>query len=410
MQEEVNDILRDEHIIIGEIMAKFPDIAIEERQKLDNWLTREGNRELFETITNNENRLQKLKEYFGIYAMRDNTKEKLLKIIGDVPGSKVNSKIIWWSSWKNYIAAACIILLVSTGAVLWFNGNFGSHKEGQVAKTEVINDAAPGKFKAKLILDNGSIVILDSAKSGQLETQGRTAVINRDGKLEYVDSSGSDSKGNNALYNTLMTSKGEIYATVLSDGSKIWLNSESSIRYPVSFDGNERKVEITGEAYFEVAHNASKPFIVTGSGLSVTVLGTKFNVNSYHDQDATKITLLEGLVKVSHQSQEAFIRPGEQAIVPLSTNEKVKIDKDADIEQVMAWKNGSFQFNGESLEAVMKQLERWYDVETVYQNKDTSIRLLGMISRNTNLREVLKALELSGVHFRIEGKKIIVLP
>jgi ferric-dicitrate binding protein FerR (iron transport regulator) len=386
------------------------ELAAEEQKRLDDWLSQsEQNRLLLQKISDREQLTNEVKEYYDIRQQI----EKLAARHSREKARVVNlfSKKTTWLRW---VAAAAVMLLLAAGTFFFLT----PQKKNQFTTTaninRVVNDIAPGQFKAKLTLDNGTTIILDSAKVGQLAQQGRTTIVNKDGELVYNIPSNTGGSEGAVLYNTLTTSRGETYTTTLSDGSRIWLNAESSIRYPVSFTGSERNVEITGEAYLEVKHNAQKPFKVhLPNGSVVEDLGTAFNINAYSNEASIKTTLIEGSVRVFRQigtlgggQRTVILKPGEQAID--KSNSSITIDHSPDIEQVTAWKNGSFQFNGETLEAVMRQLERWYNVETVYQTKDTNKRFGGMISRNTKLSEVLKALELSDVHFIIEGKKIIV--
>jgi transmembrane sensor len=349
----------------------------------------------------------------------------LQSITNDAPPALSRGRVrfmqrkFWW-------AAAAIVVLLAGGTYFFFNK---PNKENEVAKTNTIqqNDIAPGGNKAILTLADNSTIVLDNAGNGQLAQQGSTNVIkSNNGAISYSPSTGGG-RGE-AMYNSLSTPKGGQYQLTLPDGSKVWLNAASSIHYPTAFTGNQRKVQITGEAYFEVAKNPSKPFIVyfsspTGGGRegAVEVLGTHFNINAYDDEEAMKTTLLEGKVKVSSMvnGEWSMLKPGEQAVISPSTgggrgevaNSPLTIDHSPDLESTMAWKNGLFHFENADIKTVMCQLARWYDVEVVYKNASTKNDPLYMdMSRNTNLRDVLKALEVSGsARFSIEGKKIIVL-
>ena len=222
------------------------------------------------------------------------------------------------------------------------------------------------------------------------------------------------------LYNTLTTARGQTYATLLSDGTKIWLNSQSSIRYPIRFTGDVRMVEITGEVYFEVAASltrqangkeAKQPFIVKAPGMDIEVLGTHFNINSYLDEDTVKTTLLEGKVKVHSETNngQAILASGEQAQLNKKSQVLKKV-KNVDVDAEVAWRFGMFQFNNADLKTVMRQLERWYDVEVMYQGEIPDVQSHGEIPREFNLSQVLNVLERPDVHFKVVGKKIIVTP
>jgi ferric-dicitrate binding protein FerR (iron transport regulator) len=193
---------------------------------------------------------------------------------------------------------------------------------------------------------------------------------------------------------------------VLADGTKVWLNAASSLRFPAAFAGKERIVELNGEGYFEVAKNASMPFHVRVHDMDVQVLGTHFNINAYTDETAMRTTLLEGSVQVSQGEQTQLLTPGQQAAA--SQNGQIQLADGVDVEEVMAWKNGMFQFQGADLETILRQAARWYDIDVEYKQR-ISDRFSGQISKNVNLSQLLKILELTGkVHFEIEGRKIIV--
>jgi ferric-dicitrate binding protein FerR (iron transport regulator) len=195
---------------------------------------------------------------------------------------------------------------------------------------------------------------------------------------------------------------------VLPDGSRVWLNAASSIRYPTAFSGSRREVEITGEVYLEVAPDARRTFAVHTNGLTIDVLGTSFDVNAYADEAVIRTTLLSGAVKIADGTRERVLRPGDQAEV--SKGGDIKVTDQVDVDQVMGWKDGYFTFNNTDLATVMREISRWYDVDIVYAGKVPDRKFGGAISRNNNASEVLKVLEESKVSFRIEGKKIIVLP
>ncbi|MDB5199217.1 MAG: anti-FecI sigma factor, FecR [Chitinophagaceae bacterium] len=308
------------------------------------------------------------------------------------------AKIIF-TNWYRVAAAAVVVLLLSIGSYFYFNNK----KEKQIAKTETQknkNDvAAPQSNKAVLTLSDGSTIVLDSAANGTLTQQGNVKVVKTvDGQIVY--------KGDatEVRYNTLTVPKGSKPVQLqLADGSNVWLNVASSITYPTAFTGNERKVQITGEGYFEVAHNASMPFVVEKNDVSVQVLGTHFNVNSYDDENEIKITLLEGSVKVSKGNKTSLIKPGQQAQVA----SEIKIVS-ADVDEVIGWKNGLFSFSNADLQAVLRQLSRWYDVEISYRGTIPKRVFKGEIQRDLNLSETLNILEKNNVHFTIEGKKIVV--
>ena len=305
------------------------------------------------------------------------------------------------------IAAASVILVLLAG-IFYFNRN--NIERSNIVKNEksspLINDAAPGGNKAILTLANGSKIVLNNVKNGALTQQGNTKVVKLDdGKLAYQ--SDETTAPIAVEYNTVSTPRGGQYQLTLSDGSKVWLNAESAITFPTAFTGNERKVTIKGEAYFEVAHDASKPFQVTVNGMQVQVLGTHFNINAYDDEGEIKTTLLEGSVKVSKGPESKLITPGQQAVVS-STEPKIVVQQ-ADVDEAVAWKNGLFHFNNADLQEVMRQLSRWYDVNVMYDGTIPKREFAGEMQRDLNLSQVLELLVKNDVHFKIDGKKIIVL-
>ena len=314
--------------------------------------------------------------------------------------------------------AAAIFLFISAGGYLLYHNLSSGTTEMTKNDRPLSGDAAPGTTKAILTLADGSQIILDSARSGQLAVQGRTSVQNNHGVVTYDGGiSGEAQKpAPELLYNTLTTSRGEQSPTLtLSDGTKVWLNALSSIRFPVAFTGNSRTVEITGEVFFEVARNPSKPFHVTTKGMDVEVLGTQFNINAYSDEPDMRTTLVEGKVKVEirgesivHQqktAQSVILERGQQALV----NGGISMIEAPDIEQVMAWKSGQFDFNHASLQTVLRQLSRWYDIDVKFEGSIPDRSFQGRINRDQNLSQVIRMLEYLGVKFRIEGKTLVVL-
>jgi len=303
------------------------------------------------------------------------------------------------------IAASVIGLLLMSAFLL---SNKVGKKEivtGGVNNQRFKDDVSPGGDKAILTLADGSAVVLDEAQNGTLAQQGSSKVIKLGGKIMY-DPANKNSK--EIVYNTITTPNGGQYQLELPDGSLVWLNSTSSIHFPTSFAGKERRVEITGEAYFEVAKNRDMPFIVTVNNAEVQVLGTHFNVNAYNDEENVKTTLLEGSVKFVSGDNISMLKPGQQS--QLTNNGLIKVLNNVDVEEVVAWKNGMFDFENAGIEIVMRQLSRWYDVEIEYNGKTDDLFIAEM-RRNIKLSDALKALELTGkVKFDIQGKKIIVMP
>lgn len=305
---------------------------------------------------------------------------------------------------KRWSVAASLLILIAVSA--FFFTNRKTNNDTPVLAAVDHADIAAGKDGAVLTLDDGSTMILDSLGNGFVTTQNGTKITLQNGQLIY--DAGHPQAGE-VSYNTMSTPRGRQFQLVLPDGSKVWLNAASSIRYPTVFTGTERKVEITGEAYFEVAHNRSLPFKVqVNKETTVEVLGTHFNINSYEDEESINTTLLEGSVRVKHSNGEIVLKPGQQARA--KGTEQIKVLSGVDIEKVMAWKNGVFNFQDATLEEVMRQLERWYDIDVVYEKNIPKLEFFGKMGKDLSLANVLRGLEMSEVSFRIEGRKVIVLP
>ncbi len=328
---------------------------------------------------------------------------------------------------KIAVAAAAIIILSWAGYFILLNKN----EAPALVQTNrsVIDDVpAPDKTRATITLADGRIVYLDSAGNGPLAHQGNTQVIKLpNGQIAYqLSAAGRAEK--QLRYNTLSNPRGSTVIDMqLADGTHVWLNAGSSITYPVAFTGNQRHVELKGEGYFEVAKDPAKKFIVTANGTATEVLGTRFNVNAYDDEPETKITLLEGSVKVSRENRHSeldsesviqgtsgqvrnarkivTLQPGQQAAIHHSS---FIIHHSIDTEQVMAWKNGLFNFEGCSFAAVMRQLERWYNIAVVYENKVPGIELSGKMTKDVTLKGVMVILTRMGVQYEMQGNKLLI--
>lgn len=307
------------------------------------------------------------------------------------------------------IAAAAVLILIATGTYLLLNKP-GNEQPIASNRQPATNDIAPGGNKAILALADGSQIVLDTTGNGAVTKQGGVTIIKLDGQLAYnIGNNNSDE----VLYNTITTPKGGQYQLILTDGTKVWLNAASSIKFPVVFAGTERRVEMNGEAYFEVAPLSPKkgqrmPFKVNVAGKGeVEVLGTHFNINSYADEATINTTLLEGKVKMTSALNSQLLAPGQQA--QLNANGQISIDKNANVEEVIAWKNGKFIFENADIKSIMRQVEKWYDVEIVFNGNITTEEFVGIISRNVKISQIITMLEKTGaVKFKIEGRKIIV--
>ena len=336
--------------------------------------------------------------YLSQEQLEEDQKESLDNLLNEIQG---RTKRIQLSRWA--IAASILFFMAVGGYFFTINNN--SRRQIAAVKPQK-QDVAPGGNKAILTLGDGSTIVLNGAKIGKLARQGNIIIKKAAaGQISYRDVVVDFHPSKNIIYNTAATPQGGQYQFILADGTKVWLNASSSIKYPVVFNGNERRVELTGEAYFEVAHNAKKPFKVISNGQTVEVLGTHFNINAYNDEQAVKTTLLEGSVKVSAGKVSNIIKPGQQARFDHGLIDVMNVDAD----EVVAWKNGFFFFEDNNIQEVMRQLSRWYGVEIKYEGQLPSRRFSGEISRNVNLSQILDILSFKQIHYKIDGKTIIVM-
>jgi transmembrane sensor len=309
-------------------------------------------------------------------------------------------------TWRRWAAAAAAAITLGTG--FYFVNNIHKGQKDLLAtglpkKNDI---AAPNSVNAVLILSDGQKIILDSTGNGVLAKQGSVNVVKlADGKIAYRGAS------NEIQYNTLSNPRGsKVINLALADGSRVWLNTASSLRFPTAFSGSERKVEITGEAYLEVAHNPDMPFVVSKGNTNIKVLGTRFNVNAYDDESTLDVTLLEGSVSVAAKTDQrpSIIKAGEQAAV--NKNGNIQVNYSVDLDDVMAWKNEIFSFKGDDIQSVMKEVSRWYDVNVIF-DKAGDEKFYADVSRNTSVSTLLAMLEATkAVHFKIEGRTINVMP
>ena len=312
----------------------------------------------------------------------------------------LKSKKVHFRMWMR-VAAAVVFFAIAS---YWFIDKKDNEKAKVIALAEKQSPILPGGNHAVLTMSDGSTILLDSMQNGTLQ-QGN-AKVNKQGSLLIYDTHASSIANAPVVYNTLSTPRGGQYQVVLPDGSKVWLNAASSLLFPTAFTGSQRKVELTGEAYFEVAKNKDKPFLVKVGDMQVKVLGTHFNINAYSDENTIRTSLLEGSVKIIKDNKSKLLKPGNQAVLNKKQNE---IDiTDIDMNGVMAWKNGLFQFEGDNITTIMREIGRWYNVEIVYSGKVSTRTFEGKISRDAELSEVLRILELSKVKFSVVGRKIIL--
>lgn len=313
----------------------------------------------------------------------------------------VSGRRRYWG-YKTWMSAAAVLILVAVGMV------YIVKRDGSATEPlhHSLSQIKPGHTGALLTLGNGQVISLDSIQDGVIATDNGTSIVMDDGQLVY-EHPGSSSA---VVYNTVMTPLGRQFEMSLPDGTKVWLNAGSSLRYPTVFSGKERKVMVTGEAYFEVAPRASMPFIADAGEYGVVeVLGTAFNINAYANEQQTATTLLTGSVKYRKGSQALTLRPGQQAVSGKSN--VIHLNEKVNVAGTLAWKNGVFNFEDLPLDQVMRQLARWYDIEVEYAGAVPNIEFFGEMGKNLNLLQVLQVLEKSGVKFKIkDDKKLIVMP
>jgi ferric-dicitrate binding protein FerR (iron transport regulator) len=366
----------------------------EEKRLLHEWYDHVNDSETELVITNEA----KTNEAFGAEILA----ELRQMIASEEVTPQIKTHRIRW-----YRIAAAAAVIVAIGTVTFFTVNTTSKKTiAAVSHTEKHEVAAPQRARAVITLSNGKNIYLDSASQGALAMQGSSELVKvSDRQVAYVG--GTNSR--EMIYNVLTVPRGSrVVSLTLSDGTVVWLNAESSLRYPVVFSGSDRTVEVTGEAYFEVAKDPSKKFFVRSAALTTEVLGTHFNVNTYHDETSMKVTLLEGSIRVSAKDElhAVQLKPGQQAEV--SGPSDIRVLANVDLEEVMAWKNEYFMMKATSLASLMRQMARWYDVEVAIKGNLADKKFGGAISRNVNLSTMLEALRQNGVNSETNGRKVTI--
>jgi len=306
--------------------------------------------------------------------------------------------------WLKYAAAAAVISLVASIYLL----RRPAVPPPASKDISIKNDVLPGGNHAVLTLANGKQIILDSIGSGSLGMQGSARVTKIDaGSLSYQSTTGDPSK---VFYNAIATPAGGQYQVTLADGTVVWLNALSSLKFPTSFNGRERSVEVTGEAYFEVAKDPSRPFIVHVNDAAVEVYGTHFDIMAYHNEGALETTLLEGSIRFRNAGKDVLLKPGQQS--RLLPDKQIQLLNDVNLDQVVAWKNGMQSFNSADILTIMRQVERWYDIQVEYKGNITARKFSGDIPREAKLSELLNMFKVNKIHFEIDAahKKMIVMP
>lgn len=400
---------------------------------LNHSISEEESEELFQWYNNAQEN--------DIYIPRDyaeNDQELKKRIFSQINYTISEPSLSSSNNFQNWFAAAAAIIIAVISFSLFFSSEsdekhqYVAEKVSTKLKSDIplnrvsprsdfekeesvtVNDIEAGENKAILTLGDGSKIILDDAKNGILANQGGNSVLKAaQGEVIYsfindVKDPLTEDQQVPVIYNTIETPKGGKFQIVLPDGSKVWLNAASSLRFPTVFNGSKRQVELKGEAYFEVSHDKSKIFEVNTRNQVVQVLGTHFNINAYLDEPTVNTTLLEGSVRVSdlRTNMSQLLKPGEQS----QLSEQIDVINLKDTNEAVAWKEGYFQFDEADIKTVMRQIERWYDVSVVYEGNLPNYRFGGEIERNLSLLQVLKVLEKTKVHFRLEGREVIVMP
>jgi transmembrane sensor len=388
-EREVEEAQRIAYLIAGHVRQ---DLTPEKQKELDKWLDADDNNmDLFEDLTDPSN-LKKGMEYFARLDIT-NAKEKIYEHI-QIKRLLKTPSFVYWS------AAATLIAIL--GVVVFFY-TF-RHKTVQAPEQRATQgthtDLPPGSPRATLVIGGATSIDLTNSK-GNISGQQEAAIMN-DGKLLAYARSNEAS----ALDHRLIVPTGGEYRVTLSDGTNVWLNAATSMEYPASFGNKERVVKLNGEAYFEVARDARRPFRIQTNKGTVEVVGTKFNLSAYEKDDAERCSLFEGAVRVTAGKETQMLEPSSESTV--LDGSKIVVKRNADIDEAIAWKNGMFSFTSDDIKTVMSQLSRWYGVEVEYRKKVGKL-FTGKIYRDSNASQVLKMLELAGdVKFTIEGKKIIV--
>lgn len=376
-------------------------VTAEEQQLLNNWLNKqEANRTLFTNLMDNRfplTHLQEIQQY-DIPAFSAELVNRVQSMqLASQPAAPVRRL---FSPLFIKIAAAAAIVFAIWGVYQYLRPGTDIKPDSTTAPVAAIQGASN---KATLTLANGKVVELDAMQNGQLAEQGGAGIAKSNEALTY------NNKGNTVFSNTLSTPRGGKFKLVLADGTKVWMNSASSLTYPTAFPGNNRSVVLRGEAYFEVAKNATKPFYVQVNDLQVKVTGTHFNVNGYDDENLILTSLVEGGVQVTRNNNTQLLQPGQQAVADKKANTLVK--QRADLKQVLSWKDGFFIFDGKQKGEILREISRWYNIDIEDKSGANQTTYSGIINRNLSLEELLDVLRESNVlNGKIVQRKLVILP
>lgn len=380
-------------------------LTADEQDKLDAWIAAsDENRQLWMELNNPDIQQQ------NVRAMgRFDETAGLERFLSNKPVKSNVRRMQFLRTWKWAAAVLVLALGVSTYYLLTPGAQNGDRFGRKLAQ----QDIPPGKNGAILTLADGTQLVLDSLGDGKIATQNGTQISLNNNELKYDASAATDG----VAHNTITTPKGRQYHVTLPDGTEVWLNAESSIQYPVAFKAGERRVKISGEIYFEVASKSWQPFVVEADQMKLEVLGTSFNVNTYNDEKTIRTTLLTGAVKITplagnmHTTPPQVLVPGQTGVLSkpdASEGVTLTVTETPDAGKVIAWKNGLFNFDGMDLYSVMRQLERWYNIDIQYVGKPDNVIFKGKMHRNTNLSDVLKVLETMDVNFEVKGNILYV--
>jgi transmembrane sensor len=388
---------------IAALIVKYLDNSLNEAEdiELTAWINAaEHHRDLFAEMTDPQQLTTHLQQFYAYDSEKISRKiSQRIPEFNEAPAGIRRVSLIKWS-W-----AAAIAMLLIGGS--WYWASRLHNRPAEIASGPV--NIEPGKQGAILTLADGREVVLDSLRKGIVANQSGASIVLSDGQLVYDPAVAGNME---VQYNKMTTPAGRQFQVTLPDGSNVWLNAASSIRFPTRFSGNERRVEITGEVYFDVVKNANQPFIVAVKDkIDIEVLGTSFNVNAYENEHAIRATLINGSIRVGVPSTDlkraVVLQQHQQARV---MDKLITIADDQDPEKILAWKNGLFNFDGANLQEVMRELERWYDIEVVYENGiPDSDKFIGEMTRQIAFTDLLDILKRFQVDFRVEGRRLIVL-
>lgn len=390
---------------IAQLLIKYLEGNLSEAEKklLDSWLKADAqNERLFQKLQTDEFLKEELKILHSVDEEKafDKIQESINKRTPVVPLKRNHIK-------RMIGVAAAVVIIVASASIFYLNSQ--KQQSRNIVKVKESTDIPvekimPGGNIATLTLSDGSVISLHDTENGVVTQEGNVDIVKlKDGQITY----GKTDNGNKEiLYNVVTTPKGGKYNLTLADGTKIWMNAASSLRFPASFSGNVRRVEMEGEVYFDIAEDLKHPFIVMVNGAEILVTGTEFNVNAYRDESFMKVTLLEGKVFLKNKDDRTSLTPGEQAEVAGAG--KFIIHKNIDIEEVIAWKAGLFHFNKADIKTVMKDISRWYDVDVEFKDTRKKKLFKGEMQRDLELSQVIKILNKHHIDIELSGRKMIV--